>query len=186
MRQKETKIKQNSSIRTAVLLLLLVIASFYLFPDMAARFRVGAKAEDGARVAQFAPHAVVEMNQENISYDEATGCYTVPGRIRISNPSEVAVSYQIGVKSAEETTDSESLNGTNFKLNEESRTFEGEAISFTDGRGQLAVGEETASDAWKLWISIDHNTYSRFLTEDGAAFDLNACFQIDITFVQID
>lgn len=147
-------------IRTALVLLCLVMLSFHMMGSMFARYSTSGNGSDDARVAKFD----VKING---SADVTVDCKTNGNgtyEITVNNDSEVAVSYTITVNH-EETV------GVSSSLNSDS--------------GYLAPGASTQEKAHVLTFVVDWAQFTADVENvDYKTVELN--FTVTIDVVQVD
>lgn len=142
---------QNWIIRTAGILLCLVLASTYLVCGLFARYTTSATGSDSARVAKFqiteaAVGGAADLSQ--VISAELTPGVPFVAKTEVSNDSEVAVHYEIKVENVSKNLP------LNFKMTAVNTKVEGEVTTFSDA---MDPAEKKTYSLEILWSPDDHS-----------------------------
>lgn len=180
------KEKKNISLRIAAVLLCLTLISSYLSAGLFARYTVQGNGKDSARVAGFCPTAELVSGDQKIEYVSDKDEYELTYTIKLTNPSEVAVKYDLVISFIDQK-----LNGTTFTFSGEPQSVTGSGSSPSDsltfsGKDVLSANKTTPKEE-PLTLTVSKDIVDVFLNEaTESELDLSACFTATVTFTQVD
>lgn len=167
---------KNFIYRTSIILLVMVICSFWMVCDIFARFTSSGRAFDESRVASFNVQAYTDDEDAviKVTDEEVTENYTFV----VNNRSEVIVKYKVVIDLEESLPE-----GIEIKINGKSHSLissDRKEIVY-ENLGNLYMGE-VKNCVLDIIVNRDDITEN----ETGLNFEKNIKFLINVHFEQID
>jgi hypothetical protein len=180
--QKSTIPKKNMLLYFAAGILCLTLFSCYFLSGLYARYSTGGAGADSARTAGFSPAAVLEQQSEEFVYDPAKSTYSCNYNIKLTNASEVAVTYDVVIAFRDKT-----LSGAEFAFGSEKKTVDADASALTFlGLGELQAND-TEGVTKTMTVTVSEEFYQALIQAGkGESLDLTAYFELTVTFTQAD
>lgn len=167
----------NIPMRIASILLCLVLFSVYMTSGMLAKYTTGGSAKDQGRVAKFS----VSATADNANYEFKQGEETPikEYKVKVENPSEVAVRYTVQLQFDEAVPDYLVIKRGTEETEEllKPATFDGKIVELQGGTlAPKGTGTDTIS------FSIDYNKF----VQSNSGHEVTLDFSAAVKFIQID
>ena len=180
---KKASRKLNIPLQLAAILLCLTLISLYLVSGLLAKYTAQGENTHSARVASFAPKAVLDKDvwNYNLAHCKTDNKFYFDYPLIITNASEVDVSYHISISFKDN-----SMNNAVFTINSTSQTADGLTPLEFKNVGTLDANNTTGITQ-NISVTITEETYNAIMENfKGDTDSFKTYFDVAVMFTQVD